>query len=83
MKELNRELQSVLKSLKALSQKADKMVKTLDKLEKSQMGKKAKAKPMKKAPARRLVGSKEKKLTAADTILTIIKGAGKPLILLR
>ena len=83
MKQLKREFKLVLKSLKALSQKTEKMIKTLDKLEKSQMGKKTrvkakpKAKSIKKAPVRKLVASKKTKLTAADTILSVIKSSRK------
>jgi hypothetical protein len=83
MKQLKREFKLVLKSLKALSQKTEKMIKTLDKLEKSQMGKKTrvkakpKAKSIKKAPVRKLVASKKTKLTAADTILSVIKKSRK------
>ena len=83
MKQLKREFKSVLKSLKALSQKTGKMIKTLDKLEKSQMGKKTrvKAKPkgkaIKKAPVRKLAAGKKTKLTAADTILSVIKRSRK------
>jgi len=83
MKQLKREFKSVLKSLKALSQKTEKMIKTLDKLEKSQMGKKTrvkakpKAKAIKKAPVRKLAASKKTKLTAADTILSVIKRSRK------
>ena len=83
MKQLKREFKSVLKSLKALSQKTGKMIKTLDKLEKSQMGKKTrvkdkpKAKAIKKAPVRKLAAGKKTKLTAADTILSVIKRSRK------
>jgi hypothetical protein len=83
MKELKREFKSVLKSLKALSQKTEKMIKTLDKLEKGQMPKKTKekakpkAKAMKKAPVRESAASKKTKLTAADTILGVIKRSRK------
>lgn len=83
MKELKREFKSVLKSLKALSQKTEKMIKTLDKLEKGQMPKKTKekakpkAKAMKKAPVREPAASKKTKLTAADTILSVIKRSRK------
>lgn len=83
MKELKREFKSVLKSLKALSQKTEKMIKTLDKLEKGQMPRKTKekAKPkpkaMKKAPVRKPAASKKTKLTAADTILSVIKRSRK------
>jgi len=83
MKELKREFKSVLKSLKALSQKTENMIKTLDKLEKGQMPKKTKekakpkAKAMKKTPVRKPAASKKTKLTAADTILSVIKRSRK------
>jgi hypothetical protein len=83
MKQLKREFKSVLKSLKALSQKTEKMIKTLDKLEKSQMDKKTrvkakpKAKAIKKAPVRKLAARKKTKLTAADTVLSVIKRSRK------
>jgi len=45
MKELKKDLQSMAKSLKALTQKTERMAKELDKLEKAQAPKKQKAKP--------------------------------------
>jgi len=83
MKELKRDFKSLLKSLKALSQQAEKIIKTLDKLEKGQVAKKtrAKAKPkakaVKTAPARKLAATKGTKLTAADTVLSVIKRSRK------
>lgn len=83
MKELKREFKSVLKSLKALSEKTEKMIKTLDELEKSQMASKTKrkAKPkataVKKAPVRKLAAPEKTKLTAADTVLGIVKRSRK------
>jgi len=83
MEKLKAEFKSVLKSLKVLSQKTEKMIKTLDKLEKSQMAKKTKvkakpkAKAVKKAPVRKLAASKKGKLSAADTVLGLIKRSRK------
>ncbi len=72
MKELKRDLQSVLKSLRALTQKTDKMIKRLEKPEKAQVAKKPKAKAVKKAP-----GKKPAKLSASGTVLAIIKRSRK------
>ena len=83
MKKLKAEFKLVLKSLKALSQKTEKMIKTLDKLEKTQVPKKTKmkakpkAKAVKKAPVRKLAASKKGKLSAADTVLGLIKRSRK------
>jgi len=41
MKELKRDLQSVLKSLRALTQKTEKMIRQLEKLDKAQAAKKS------------------------------------------
>ena len=68
MKKLKRELQSVLKSLRALTQKSDKMIRQLEKPEKAQLAKKPKAKAVKKAP-----GKKPAKLFASGTVLAIVK----------
>ena len=72
MKELERDLQSVLKSLRALTQKTDKMIKRLEKLEKAQAAKKPKVKAIKKAVAR-----KPAKVSASGTVLAIIKRSRK------
>jgi ATPase subunit of ABC transporter with duplicated ATPase domains len=72
MKELQRDLQSVLKSLRALTQKTEKMIKRLEKLDKAQAAKKPKAKATKKAPAK-----KPAKLSASGTVLAIIKRSRK------
>ncbi len=77
MKQLNRELQSVVKGLKSLTQKADKIAGRLEKLEKEQAGRKAGTmsktgkKPVKKASAK-TPGERKKRVTATDTILKII-----------
>ncbi len=69
MKQLKKDLKAVAKDLKGLTQKTDKMIKRLEKLEnKAQVAKKPKAKAVKKA-----VAKKVKKATATDTVLAIIK----------
>ncbi|MBW2199835.1 MAG: hypothetical protein JRF71_03255 [Deltaproteobacteria bacterium] len=80
MKNLKKNLQSVNKDLKALAKKVDRMMVTVGKLEKQ---KTVKAKPMKKvaaqkAPVKKVATKKPaaKKpviLTAADTVLGVIK----------
>jgi len=72
MKELQRDLQSVLKSLRALTQKTEKMTKQLEKLEKGQDAKKPKTKKAEKPDAKKV-----KKATATDTVLAIIKRSRK------
>ena len=72
MKELQRDLQSVLKSLRALTQKTKKMTKQLEKLEKGQDAKKPKTKKAEKPDAKKV-----KKATATDTVLAIIKRSRK------
>jgi hypothetical protein len=72
MKKLKRDLQSVLKSLRALTQKTDKMIKQLEKLDKAQAAKKPKAKAVKKA-----VAKKPTRLPASGTVLAIIKRSRK------
>ena len=73
MKELKRDLQSVLKSLRALTQKTDKMIKRLEKLEKkAHVAKKPKAKAVKK-----VVVKKRAKLSASGTVLATIKRSRK------
>ena len=72
MKELQRDLQSVLKSLRALTQKTEKMTKRLEKLEKAQAAKKPKAKAVKKA-----VAKKPAEMSANETVLAIIKRSRK------
>jgi len=83
MKALKKDLQSVVKSLKALAQKTEKIAKGLDKLEKAVAVKKpkmkttAKAKPAKRAAAGKATVKKTKELSARDTVLAIIKRSGK------
>ena len=82
MKQLNRELQSVVKGLRSLTQKADKIAKRLEKLEKEKPGKKigtkkvAAKKPVKKAGGK-TVAKKGKRVTATDTVLKLILNSKK------
>jgi uncharacterized membrane protein len=81
MKQLKRSLQSILKGLKALTERTEKLEKQLVKFEKAQATKKpkpkarVKAKPARKAPARRPVSRKTAKITAVDSVLGIIRNS--------
>jgi hypothetical protein len=84
MKQFKRSLQSILKGLKALTERTEKLNKQLVKLEKAQATKKpkpkakVKSKTTRKAPARKLVAKKTVKITAVDSVLGIIqKSKGK------
>ncbi len=68
MKQLKKDLKAVAKDLKGLTQKTDKMIKWLEKLEKPQAVKKPKAKK-----AGKPVAKKVKKVAAGETVLAIIK----------
>jgi predicted Rossmann fold nucleotide-binding protein DprA/Smf involved in DNA uptake len=72
MKELKRDLQSLVNALKALTQKTEKMIKQAKKLDKAQAAKKPKARAVKKA-----IAKKPAKLSASDTVLAIIKRSRK------
>jgi len=72
MKELKRDLQSLVKALKALTQKTEKMIKQVKKPDKAQAAKKPKAKPIK-----RPIAKKPAKLSASDTVLATIKRSRK------
>ena len=72
MKQLKNDMQTVAKDLKRLTQKTDRMIRRLEKLEKPQPAKKPKAKAVKKA-----VAKKAAKATATDTVLAIIKRSRK------
>ena len=72
MKELKRDLQSLVKALKALTQKTEKMVNRLEKLEKAQTAKKPKAKALKRPTAK-----KPARVSSGDTLLAIIKRSKK------
>jgi len=72
MKQLEKDLKAVAEDLKKLTQKTGKMIKQLEKPDKAQAAKKPKAKKVEKP-----VAGKVEKVTAADTVLTIIKKSRK------
>jgi len=72
MKELKRDLQSMVKSLNELTEKTEKMIKRLEKLEKGQDAKKPKTKKAEKPDAKKV-----KKATATDTVFAIVKRSRK------
>ena len=72
MKQLKKNLKAVAQDLNKLTQKTEKMIKRLGKLEKAQAAKKPKAKAVKKAPAKKPV-----KLSASGTVLAIVKRSRK------
>ena len=79
MKQLKRSLQSILKGLKTLTERAERLEKQLAKFEKPQTPKKpkpkarVKPKPARKTTARRPVAKKTAKITAVDSVLGIIR----------
>jgi len=81
MKQLKRSLQSILKGLKALTERTEKLEEQLVKFEKAQATKKTKpkarvkAKQVRKAPARKPVSRKTAKITAVDSVLGIIRNS--------
>ena len=81
MKQLKRSLQSILKDLKALTERTEKLEKQLAKFEKPKATKKpkpkakVKPKPARKAPARRPVSRKTAKITAVDSVLGVIRNS--------
>jgi hypothetical protein len=81
MKQLKRSLQSILKGLKALTERTEKLEKQLAKFEKPKATKKpkpkakVKAKQVRKAPARKPVAKKTAKITAVDSVLGIIQSS--------
>ncbi len=72
MNRIEIDLKTVAKDLKKLTQKTEKMVIRLKKLEKAQAAKKPKAKAVKKA-----IAKKPTKGSASDTVLAIIKRSKK------
>jgi cell division septum initiation protein DivIVA len=72
MKQLKKDLKTVAKDLKRLTQKADKMIKQLEKLDKAQAAKKPKAKAVRKTTAK-----KPTRVSASETVLAIIKRSRK------
>jgi hypothetical protein len=89
MTNVKKDLQVVSRELKALTRKTERLLKTVDKLQKAQAvakrKPKAKAKITRKAPAKRRVATKKRvparkkaaKLTAIDQVLRIIKRSKK------
>ena len=83
MKQIKRDLQSVVKNLKSLMQKTEKIAKKLDKLEKAKPKAKPKAKaavrvkPAKKRVVKKAPTKKKEKVTAIDTVFKIIKRTKK------
>ena len=76
MKQLEKDLKAVAEDLKKLTQKTGKMIKQLEKPDKAQAAKKPKAKKVEKqaaGKAKKPVAGKAEKVTAADTVLAIIK----------
>lgn len=72
MKQLKKELRSVVKALKALTRQTERMEKQLDRVEKASRAKKVK----KKAPikvAKKGVVKRATKVTATDTVLKMIQ----------
>ena len=72
MKELKKDLRSVVRDLKALTKATEKLIKKVDKLGKAPAAKKPKAKAPAKAVKKRIV-KKAAKATASDTVLKIIQ----------
>ncbi len=72
MDQMTKDLKTVAKDLKKLTQKTEKMVNRLKKLGKAQVAKKPKAKPVKKA-----VAKKPTRVSSGDTLLAIIKRSKK------
>ncbi len=66
MNQLKKDLKTVAKDLKRLTQKTDNMIKRFEKLEKAQVAKKPKVKAVKK-----VVVKKPAKLSASGTVLAI------------
>ena len=72
MNQLKKNLKAVARDLKKLTQKTEKMIKQLEKLDKAQATKKPEAKAVKKAVTKRPA-----KLSARGTVLSAIKRSRK------
>jgi predicted Rossmann fold nucleotide-binding protein DprA/Smf involved in DNA uptake len=72
MNRIEKDLKAIGKDLKKLTQKTEKMVKRLGKVDKAQAVKKPKAKAVKKA-----VAKKPTRVSSSDTVLAIIKRSRK------
>ena len=80
MKELKKEMKTVLRDLKLLTKKTERLAAKLDKLEKAAKAKAtAKRTPAKKTATIKAPAKKAQKTTASDTILNIIKKSKKPI----
>ena len=78
MKQLKRDLQAMSKNLKALTQRAEKMIKAMDKLEKGQLTKGSGRKvAAKRLSAKRVVARGLKSPSATETVLGIIMRSKK------
>jgi len=76
MKELKKDLQSVVKKLKSLTLQTERIAKKLDKLEKPKPAKKLKAKPRAKV-RKKVIPKKTSKATAIETVFAIIRRSKK------
>ncbi len=86
MGQLKKDIQFVIRNLKALTKKTEVMARKLDRLEKAAEKKakpkvkpkgKAKVKTVKRAVPKKAVGKKAKKVTATDKVLAIINKSKK------
>ena len=79
MKNLKKDLQAVIRELKALTRKTEAMAKKVAKLEKAQAAAKAKPKAKAKTAKKKPVAKKKAaaKLTATDQVVNIIKRSKK------
>ena len=78
MKALKKDIQSVIIDLRMLTQKVEKIARELDKLEKLYAGKKPTTKVTAKVKSpKRVVVKKPRRITAIDTVFSIIKMSRK------
>ena len=76
MKQLRKELQSVVKTLKSQTQKIDRIAKKLDRLDRATATKRPKMKT-KARPLKKVVAKKTTRVSPTDTVLSIIKRSKK------
>ena len=70
-----KDLQTLQKEIKAIEKKMEKLIKEFDKDKKTRVTKKVTAKPIKRAPAKKVPATKRTaKLTATDKVLKILTG---------
>jgi septal ring factor EnvC (AmiA/AmiB activator) len=69
--------QHTAEALKALTKQTEKLVKAVDRFEKHQAAKKAKAEPARKAPAKKAPRKRATAQTATDQVVNIIKKSKK------